>query len=171
MSRPRALTRTPAHPGSSMSTPHGTASVRLEPAGGYKFTASFPSLSDVAPIHLDEGPPLGEASAPSPGALLAAAIGGCLAASFTFCLHKSRVQGGQVSADVEARIVRNDEGRLRVGGVSVVLTVAAPDGEDGKVERCASLYEDFCIVTESVRHGVPVDVRIETRQARSTSAG
>jgi hypothetical protein len=30
------------------------------------------------------------------------------------------------------------------------------------VSRCLGLFEDFCIVTESVRQGVRVDVEVET---------
>jgi len=29
-----------------------------------------------------------------------------------------------------------------------------------RLERCASLFEDFCVVTESVRKGIPVNVSV-----------
>jgi hypothetical protein len=32
--------------------------------------------------------------------------------------------------------------------------------------RCLSLFEDSCVVTQTVRHGVPVDVAAEMSGAR-----
>ena len=30
-----------------------------------------------------------------------------------------------------------------------------------RVERCLELFEDFCVVTQSVRNGIEVDVAVE----------
>jgi len=41
-----------------------------------------------------------------------------------------------------------------------VLSLAEPFGEMPRQERCLEQFEDFCIVTESVRRGIPVAVTV-----------
>lgn len=143
----------------SIAPAHDRIRVRLRPNGGYRFMASFPDIPQAAPILLDEPPPLGDAAGPNPAGALAAAIGGCLAASLTFCLHRAHIEG-TVEADAEANLIRNDRGRFRISDVSVALSVHVATDDRSKLERCRGLFEDFCIVTESVRHGVPVSVSV-----------
>jgi uncharacterized OsmC-like protein len=138
----------------------------------FRFSARFPDLATAAPVLVDEGAPLGDGAGPSPAGLLAAALGSCLAASFVFCLKKMRVDPTTVTADVTAAIVRNERGRLRIGEVDVALSLGAGAGDTAQLERCEQLFEDFCIVTESVRHGIPVQVHVTTHQTAGVpSAG
>jgi organic hydroperoxide reductase OsmC/OhrA len=140
------------------------ARVHLERTEGFRFTARFPDLPDAAPIALDESAPLGSSTGPNPAALLAAAVGNCLAASLVFCLKKVRIEPGSVTADATAQIVRNERGRFRIGSLEVDLSIDLPAGDAAAFERCQGLFEDFCIVTESVRHGIPVQVHVSTGQ-------
>ena len=57
-------------------------------------------------------------------------------------------------------VVRNEAGRLRIEGIDVDLTPCFPANDAGRFERCKTLYEDFCIVTESVRRGISVNVHL-----------
>jgi organic hydroperoxide reductase OsmC/OhrA len=45
-----------------------------------------------------------------------------------------------------------------------VTIKADPQNEQDRerMERCMQVFEDFCIVTQSVRKGVDVNVRVET---------
>lgn len=133
--------------------------VHVEPGRGYQFITSFPDMPQAAPILLDEPPPLGDSAGPNPAGVLAAAIGGCLAASLTFCLKRSHAEG-TVEADVQADLARNAQGRFRISGVTVDLSVKLRAEDRARLERCRDLFEDFCIVTESVRHGFPVTLSI-----------
>jgi organic hydroperoxide reductase OsmC/OhrA len=126
----------------------------------YRFTATFPGVVGAQPITLDEAPPLGEGAGPTPAGLLAAAIGGCLSASLTLCLNKAKLEPDAVNAHVTAHIARNADGRLRIEGMDVDLTPCFAGGDEGRFERCKALYQDFCIVTESVRRGIPVHVHL-----------
>jgi uncharacterized OsmC-like protein len=118
-------------------------------------------LDGVPDLTLDEPPPLGEGRGPNAARLIAAAVGNCLAASLTFCLRRSRIQVRQLRATVEGTFARNERGRLRIGEIRVKLAPdVAPEDRD-RMSRCLDLYEDFCIVTESVRNGFPVTVEVE----------
>jgi uncharacterized OsmC-like protein len=130
-------------------------------ARNYEFTVSFEQFPDGRPILLDEPPPLGEGHGPNAAALLAAAVGNCLAASLAFCLRKSRVELNDLKATVNARVTRNQAGRMRITGIEVELAPSLGPGERDRLERCSKLFEDFCVVTASVRQGIPVTVTVQ----------
>jgi len=72
-------------------------------------------------------------------------------------VRKAGAEDARVSADVHTEIVRNDAGRLRVGKIRVALH---PDAPAALIEQCASAFEDFCVVTQSVRKGIDVEAVI-----------
>jgi len=119
---------------------------------GYTFTVDF-APGEGPPLVVDELPPLGEANGPNPARLLAAAVGSCLSASLLYCLRKSRVEVAELRTKVEGTIVRNERGRLRIGGLRVRLAPEVTQEQRERMGRCLDLFQDFCIVTESVRTG------------------
>jgi uncharacterized OsmC-like protein len=136
-----------------------TFDVRLVREGEYQFRVEFPGKPFT--LRVDEAAPPGSDAGPNPSRLLAAAVGHCLSSSLLFCLAKSRAEVGAVEARVRVTLERNERGRLRVAKMAVDLLVDSSDAE--KLERCKGLFEDFCIVTESVRKGIPVAVTVGTR--------
>jgi uncharacterized OsmC-like protein len=147
------------------------ARAHLDLVEGLRFTASFPDAPGAEPLAIDEAPPLGSGAGPTPAATLAAAVGSCLAASLVFCLKKARIAAASVSADAAAHISRNAAGRFRIDGIDVNLGIAVSESDASRLDRCREIFEDFCIVTESVRHGIPVDVHLSTRPAESLVEG
>lgn len=126
----------------------------------YEFNVKF-DWPDVAELHLDEPPPLGRASGPNASRLIGAAVANCLSASLLFCLQgKFRNTPGPLRAQVQGQLERNAEGRLRIGRIDVTIRL----GDDAQalkhLDRCLAQFEDFCVVTESVRRGIPVGVRV-----------
>ena len=135
-----------------------TVSVDLEQQEGYRFEATFPGEKFPALV-LDEGVPIGKGAGPNPSRLLAASVGHCLASSFYLCTQKARIPLKEIRVRVEASLVRNEKGRLRVGGISVALTPVLSDPADApRLDHCRAIFEDFCVVTQSVRGGTPVTV-------------
>lgn len=134
--------------------------VELERLDGFEFRARFDAPAG-AELLLDEPPPLGEGKGPNAARLVAAAVGNCLAASLVFCLqNKFRGNPGRVRATATGRLERNERGRYRIAGVDVTITL--PEGvELPHLDRCLAQFEDFCIVTESIRRGIPVNVKVE----------
>lgn len=127
---------------------------------GYEFVATFADGEILPPIVFDEPAPLGEGSGPNAAAVLAAAIGDCLAASFAFCLRKVRLEPVDMTAAVVAHVARNEQGRFRISGIDVELSPEVLEQDRSRMQRCQQLFEDFCIVTESVRRGIPVNVKV-----------
>ena len=142
-----------------------TNTVSLTLKENYAFLATFEKFPGVAPILLDEPPPLGGAKGPNASAMLGAAVGHCLAASLLFCLRRSRVEVTDTNVKVAVRVARSEKGRLRITGIDVTIAPELAAVHDpARFERCQELFEDFCTVTQSVRNGIPVDVKVTPRQ-------
>ncbi|EQD35587.1 OsmC family protein, partial [mine drainage metagenome] len=108
----------------------------------------------------DEPAPLGHDEGPNPSRLLLAAIGNCMAASLVFALRKFKNQPGPITASVRATPERNTEGRWRIARAEIELRLAEPGENHAQLERILQQFEQFCVVTQSVREGVVVAARV-----------
>ena len=70
-------------------------------------------------------------------------------------------------ASVTGQLARNERGRVRIGGLSVRIELAEDAGALEHLERCMAQFEDFCVVTESIRHGIPVSVEVVDAAGRT----
>ena len=145
-----------------------THHVKLRLLRGYEFVAEFPEAARGASMLFDEPEPLGRNAAPNAAAVLGAAVGDCLASSLAFCLRRAHVVVDDLSVDVTTHVARNEQGRFRITSIDVELGPGLGDADLSRLERCEQLFEDFCIVTESVRRGIPVAVTVTNGVAAST---
>jgi len=136
-----------------------THHITIRLSRGYEFVAEFDDVPGAAPILFDEPPPLGGNHGPNAAAVLGAAVGNCLSASLAFCLRRARIDLQGLTAEVTTHIVRNERGRFRIGSIDVELEPRLGAGVE--IERCQGLFEDFCTVTASVKHGIPVHVSLK----------
>lgn len=133
-----------------------TFEVKLELIDTYKFTVDF---GDFGVITTDEPAPLGDGEGPNPSRLLAASVANCLAASLMFAVRKFKGDPGQVAATVKGGLERVD-GRWRITQMAVELHLGNASASIANLDRVLSQFEDFCVVTQSVRAGIEVDVRV-----------
>jgi len=134
--------------------------IELEHQSDYAFNVNF-NLGSVAHLILDEPPPLGGQTGPNASHLVAAAVANCLSASLLFCIAKDKAAKNSLTAEATCKLVRNENQRLRLGEISVRITLnndALPAAS--RTKRCLTLFEDFCVVTESLRKGLTVNVSI-----------
>lgn len=134
---------------------------------GYAFTVDF-GQEGVAELTVDEPPPLGGGVGPNAARLIAAAVGNCLGASLLFCLRRARIPVKQLRATVEGALVRNERGRFRIGAIRVKLAPDVAREDRDRMGRCLDVFEDYCVVTESVRQGIPVAVEVDTAPVAAT---
>lgn len=130
--------------------------VHMRLLSGFKFEIDF---GDAGQVVSDEPPPLGEGDGPNPSRLLAAAVANCLAASLLFAVRKFKEDPGQVSAQVQGNLERQG-GRWRISKLEVELNLGADAASMPHLERALSQFENFCVVTQSVRQGIDVSVRV-----------
>lgn len=132
--------------------------LRMSWSEHYRFTVDW-SLPGKGEGVVDEPPPIGGGEGPNAARLVAAAVSHCLSSSLIFCLEKSHVAVEGFTTEARAEITRNDRGRWRLSRVTVTLGPEIRPEAKEALERCKGMFEDYCIVTEAIRGGVPVDVR------------
>jgi uncharacterized OsmC-like protein len=103
---------------------------------------------------------LGHDGGPNPSRLLAASVANCLSASLLFSLRKFKNNPGPITATVTAHMERNEDKRLRVGNMEVLIQIDSPADCLEHLDRVLDQFEDFCVVTQSVRSGFPVKVTV-----------
>ena len=68
-----------------------------------------------------------------------------------------------LSTKVQTTLARNEAGRWRVQDLKVNIKAEPQNQEDQeRMKSCLEMFEDFCIVTQSVRKGIDVKVEVET---------
>jgi len=148
--------------------PSFTITLQQEQDFDFRVKFDWPENPDLL---LDEPEPLGKRHGPNAARLVAAAVGNCLSASLLFCLRsKFKQNPGPLRASVTGRLARNEQGRIRIGGLSVRIELAEDASVLQHLDRCMAQFEDFCVVTESIRHGIPVDVEVVDAAGRSLHA-
>lgn len=144
--------------------------VELEHLDGYQFRlkVDWPESPDLL---LDEPAPLGSRQGPNAARLLAAAAANCLSASLLYCLTRADAPAGALRAAARGGLARNAAGRLRVERIDVRITLDGPLQGHPKLARCLALFEDYCVVTESLRRGFPVTVTVTDSAGRPLHPG
>lgn len=122
-----------------------------------QFNVKF-DLPEANPLLMDEPPVFGgKGKGPNASRLIAAGVANCLCASLLFCLRKSRANVIDIKAEVYGTIKRNKEGKLRLNNLELkIFPKLKNKNELAKFKRCKNLFEDYCIVTESIRNGIDV---------------
>ena len=131
----------------------------LEQEGPYAFRISFEGTV-LGALHTDEPAPLGAGAGPNPSQLLLAGVANCLSASLVFALRKFKNNPGPIRTRITAHRERNAQGRWRLPRAEVEIQLADPAASLEHFDRVLAQFEEFCIVTQSVREGMQVDVRI-----------
>ena len=136
---------------------NGVFSLDLERLHDYEFKTTFDDAR-LESIIVDEAEPLGHSKGPNPARLLGMAVGDCLSASLLFCLEKAKIAVNGVKTNVKGYMQRNEKGRMRIGKLDVHIIIDLGAEQQPRVGRCLELFEDFCVVTASVKKGIPVSV-------------
>lgn len=141
----------------------GRFTIQLEQREGFQINVRF-DWKRAPDLLMDEPPPLGEQAGPNASRVLAAAAANCLSASLLYCVFKEEPPAGCLRAEATAILVRNEKKRLRIGGLEVRLIVGDAVTRSPRFPRCKDLFEDFCVVSASIRQGIPMRVWVVDEQ-------
>jgi uncharacterized OsmC-like protein len=131
-----------------------TFSVRMKLLENYLFEVDFGEFGNIM---TDEPPPLGDGEGPNPSAMLAASVTNCMSASLLFALRKYKNDPGELNASVTGTVERVDK-YLRITHLEIDIQLGRQRAELPDIDKALEQFENFCVVTQSVRHGVPVSV-------------
>ena len=134
-------------------------STRLMLIEGYRFKVEF-DVYGIPSLVVDEMKPIGKEEGPNPTRLLSAAVGHCISSSLLYCLGKAKVKVKKLETTVQANVERNKEGYLRIPGLDVQVRLEVSEEDKARVPRCLKVFENYCTVTQSVKKGIEVKVRI-----------
>ena len=134
--------------------------ISVDQVDAFEFRVKF-DKEQHSPITTDEPPPLGKGAFPDPARMLAAALGSCLSATLLFASKRPGLQLGHIHTEVKVDIVKNENRRLRIGKITVVIDAGIQPEDLEKARAVAAVFEDFCTVTASVRQGIPVETSIK----------
>ena len=160
MKAEQAITREESS--TAVAAPHGveaTSAVSLVLQEGFRFTVDF-GLPGNSMLSTDVKPPLGEGGGPDSEQLLVSAVANCLSSSLLFSLRKFKNEGISMRTTARATLARNHQSRLRVSGIEVAIHLGVPAPSLRQLDRALAQFEDFCVVTQSVRAAIPVGVRV-----------
>ena len=151
----------PVQPGIKESEP-AQISIVIDQIQDYQFRVKF-DKEQYPDLMMDEPPPVGGDTAPNASRLLAAAVGSCLSASLLFSARKVHAHIETIRASVKVWYARNETGRLRIGKIKVEIEPDFDGADAAKIERCLGIFEDYCVVTQSVRKGIDVSVEVKSQ--------
>lgn len=143
-----------------------TFSVELSQQEKFQFKVDWQQDS-LEPLITDEPKPLGSGKGPNPTRLLAAAVANCLSASLLFSLGKFGNELNGLTATIQGTVERNEEKRWRVSQLKVDIQLPEAVGKLNFAERALGQFESFCVVTESVRAGIPVQLTVQDGQGKT----
>ena len=113
-------------------------------------------------LYIDERKIKTERIGPSPVKLLALSVLSCLAASFEFCLEKKNLTLSDLEGKAEITIARNKKKFWRVKRIDIEILPKIDNPEIRKrVDQCKQLFEQYCIISESLRKGIEINVNFE----------
>lgn len=133
---------------------------KLRMIDNYKFSVHC-DLDYMPDFVVDETKPDGEGAGPNPTRLLSAAVGHCMSSSLIYCLKKARIPVQNMRTTVKTNLYRNENGRLRIQNIAVQIELEVSKENENRVNRCLSLFEDYCTVTQSIRKGAQVQVDVK----------
>jgi len=145
-----------------MSEEIGRFTIQMEHLEGFEYKVKF-DWPQPDELLMDEPAPLGQQKGPNASRLLAAAVGNCLTASLMFCAGKHEPPDQGAKTEITCKVVRDEKKRMRVGGMEVNITVSGEMEQSERLKRCLGLFEDFCVVTASVKKGIPIEVTVRNQ--------
>jgi uncharacterized OsmC-like protein len=134
---------------------------KLSLIDGYKFNVEF-DIDCMPKIIVDETKPEGECLGPNPPRLLAVAVGHCMSSSLIYCLKKARIPVKTLETIVKTNLFRNENQRKRIGNIDIQIQLRINEEDKRRVNRCLTIFEDYCTVTQSIRKGIKVNIEVKS---------
>lgn len=132
---------------------------KLQLVEGYKFDVNF-DVDYIPNMVVDEPKPTGKGSGPNAPRLLATAVGQCMSSSLIYCLNKARIPILNLETTVKTNLFKNEKGLTRIRSIDIQIILEVNEEHKTRLNRCLTIFEDYCTVTQSIRNGIQVNVKV-----------
>ena len=132
---------------------------KLQRIDGYKFDVNF-DVDYIPNMVADEPKPIGDGSGPNASRLLAAAVGQCMSSSLIYCLNKARIPIINLETIMKTNLFKNEKGLTRIRNIDIQILLEVNEEHKTRLNRCLTIFEDYCTVTQSIRNGIQVNVTV-----------
>lgn len=87
-------------------------------------------------------------------------IGGCLGTTFIFSLQKKNIELEMLKVEVEGNLSHTGPKMLlRLINIDVDLKFTPKEaGSDVEINKCIKEFTEYCVVTNSIANGLPINV-------------
>lgn len=88
-------------------------------------------------------------------------IAGCLVTTFAYCFQRRQIGLNDLKITADGKISHiGTKRRLRLVTVDIEIHFALKDNNSPKekVNRCIKEFKEFCVVTQSIQNGFPINV-------------
>jgi uncharacterized OsmC-like protein len=98
---------------------------------------------------------------PNPSKLLALSVLGCISASFAFCLQKKNFSLSDFEGKAFIISRRNEKGLWRIKKIKIELhpKIDTPKMRE-RADQCQKFFEQFCIISESIKEGIDIETNL-----------
>ena len=104
----------------------------------------------------------GDDQGPSPIEYFLIGTGSCISSSLIFCLNKNNIKFSNYEVVVEGKL-KHKGPKLLLKLVQIFIQIRF-DIEDktsrDKVEYCKSIFQSHCPLSDSIMHGIPIELQI-----------
>src|SRR5690606_41374609 len=87
-------------------------------------------------------------------------------ASCLFDRRKQHIAPWPLTSEITAVRQRIAQGRWRIPTAAVTLHLPGHNADYRALDRVLAQFEEFCVVTQSVRQGIAVDVTVDDGEGR-----
>lgn len=97
---------------------------------------------------------------PSAVEYLLIGIGGCLGTTFIYCLQKRNIELESFEVEVDGKLTHTGP-KMHLRLVNIIVNLKYKPKEETsavEIEECVEEFKEFCIVTNSIANGMPIDV-------------
>jgi putative redox protein len=104
----------------------------------------------------------GDDQGPSPIEYFLIGTGSCIASSLIFCLNKNNVKFSNYEAIVEGKLKHiGPKLLLKLVKISIQIKFNIDDlTSKEKAEYCKSIFQNHCPLSDSIMHGIPIELHI-----------
>jgi uncharacterized OsmC-like protein len=104
----------------------------------------------------------GEDQGPSPIEYFLIGTGSCIASSLIFCLNKNNVKFSNYEVLVDGKLKhKGPKMLLKLEKILIQIKFKIDDDNSRtKVEYCKSIFQSHCPLSDSIMHGIPIELQI-----------